>query len=52
MPKWLSAMPTKSTHVMPSETPPIFTRPSRMPAVMANANVRTAWAMPLPKKRE
>lgn len=52
MPKWLKRMPTKSIHVMPSETPPILTFPRRMPTVITSAKISTAWAMPLPKKSE
>lgn len=37
--------------LIPSEMPPILTFPSKMPMVMTNAKVSTAWAMPLPKNK-
>jgi hypothetical protein len=40
-------MPTKRIHVVPKETPQIFTRLRKRPNAMVNATSSTEWATPL-----
>ena len=50
-PKWDSKMPTKSTHVTPSDTEPNLIRLSSKPSAMVKAVIRTEFAMLLEKNK-